>query len=355
MVSLSFTIKEATVEDFQLDFKSKSLTSRQLVEFYRDEILRLNQSLKAVIEASHSVPCAWNPYSAQGQHCNKGSNEHHAKLRQAGAIILGKASLTEWANFRGNTMPDGWCARSGQGKNPYSTEGGTCGSSSGPAISAAANLAAVTLGTETDGSILCPLAIRPSSVSELPLVSPAEQESSPLLPDRTPPICRTVADTVYVLDAIVGEDLNDEATIEASKYIPKGGYKQFLKIDGLKRNRLALLGDLFLDDQNTTGIGEKKKDAIQKLANMSRDGFEKLMTENNLDALLLPFSYGSSILATGQHPGIIVPAGYDTEGLPFGLSFGGLKGSEPTLIQIAYDFEQATKIRRPPTFTHSSY
>jgi len=76
---------------------------------------------------------------------------------------------------------------------------------------------------------------------------------------------------------------------------------------------------------------------------LSRDGFEKLMRQNKLDAFVTP-------LAIGGFPGISVPAGYDEKGVPFGICFGGLRGSEPALIEIAYGFEQATKIRRPPSF-----
>ncbi|KAK8511437.1 hypothetical protein V6N13_024074 [Hibiscus sabdariffa] len=484
----SILIEEATVQDLQHAFKNKSLTSKQLVEYYRDNIFIQAPLIKTVIEvnpdamsqadaadrerealapgqslgALHGIPVLLKDNIATKDKMNTTAGSLAllgsvvprdagvvSKLRQAGAIILGKASLTEWANFRGKRMPSGWCARTGQGKNPY-TSGDPCGSSSGSAIAAAANLAAVTLGTETDGSILCPSSNQ-AVVGFKPTVGLTSRAGViPITPrqDTVGPICRTVADAVYVLDAIAGEDSNDEATVEVSKYIPKGGYKQFLKADGLKGTRLGLLRDAFfkfdqgtvqnetferhfntlrqrgavlvedldaskfmeayngikeyeilamtaefklainsylqnlevssvrsLEDliefnnknsdlekieeygqeyfveaEATSGIGQNEKEAILKLATMSRDGIEKLMRESNLDALLSPSSSASSILATGQHPGIIVPAGYDREGLPFGLCFGGLKGSEPTLIKIAYDFEQATKIRKPPHF-----
>ncbi|KAK8511439.1 hypothetical protein V6N12_038042 [Hibiscus sabdariffa] len=469
----SIVIEEATVQDLQLAFKNKSLTSKQLVEYYRDNIFIQAPLLKSVIEVNpdamfqadaadkerealapgqslgdlHGIPILLKDNIATKDKMNTTAGSLAlvrsvvprdagvvSKLRQAGAIILGKASLTEWAGFRGKSMPHGWCARTGQGKNPYNTKGDTCGSSSGSAISAAANLAAVTLGTETDGSILCPSSNQ-AVVGFKPTVGLTSRAGViPITPrqDSVGPICRTVADAVYVLDAIVGKDSNDDATIEASKYIPTGGYKQFLKINGLKGKRLGLLKDLFFDfgddpdlaeaferhfstlrqrgavlvedldaskfleaydgiqeyeilamtaefkvainsylqnlvekiweygqerfleAEATNGIGNKEKEAIEELAKRSRDGLEKLMTENKLDALLAPFDSAAFILATGQYPGIIVPAGYDQEG-PFGLCFGGLKGSEPTLIEIAYDFEQATKMRRPPLFSRSSY
>ncbi|KAE8680877.1 amidase [Hibiscus syriacus] len=134
-----------------------------------------------------------------------------SKLRKAGAIILGKASLSEWAHFRGYYIPGGWCARAGQGKAKA-----PCGSSSGSAIAAAAaNLAAATLGTKTDGSILCP-----SNRNAVVCIKPAVDLTSrarviPITPrqDTGGPMCRTVADAVCVLDAIAGLDYNDNATI----------------------------------------------------------------------------------------------------------------------------------------------
>lgn len=86
------------------------------------------------------------------------------------------------------------------------------------------------------------------------------------------------------------------------------------------------------------------------LTKFTRDGFVKLMTENKLDALVTLGPNVAPILAVGRFPGIIVPAGYDSKGVPFGICFGGLKGTEPMLIEIAYGFEQATLIRKPPSF-----
>lgn len=97
-------------------------------------------------------------------------------------------------------------------------------------------------------------------------------------------------------------------------------------------------------------MGEKELEALSNIATLSRDGFEKLMADKNLDALVTYANTASSILAIGGFPGIVVPAGYhDADKYPFGICFGGLKGSEPKLIEISYAFEQATMIRKPPT------
>jgi amidase len=106
----------------------------------------------------------------------------------------------------------------------------------------------------------------------------------------------------------------------------------------------------FLSAEATNGIGKAEKAALSNLSKLSRDGFVKLMTKNKLDAFVTPDFSVSSVLAIGGFPGISVPAGYDTKGVPFGICFGGLRGSEPELIEIAYGFEQATKIRKPPPF-----
>jgi amidase len=108
--------------------------------------------------------------------------------------------------------------------------------------------------------------------------------------------------------------------------------------------------DIFLAAQATNGIGNKEKAALLNLAKLSRDGFEKVVRENRLDALVTPGADAAPVLAIGGFPGINVPAGYDNKGVPFGITFGGLKGSEPKLIEIAYGFEQATMIRKPPSF-----
>lgn len=106
--------------------------------------------------------------------------------------------------------------------------------------------------------------------------------------------------------------------------------------------------DTFIAAEKTNGIGEKETKAIELMEKLSQNGFEKLMKENNLDAMVTPGSGATSVLAIGGYPGITVPAGYDINGMPFGICFGGLKYTEPKLIEIAYDFEQATMMRKPP-------
>ncbi|KAJ4716738.1 Amidase family protein [Melia azedarach] len=482
------SIQEATINDLKLAFKQNQLTSRKLVEFYLGEIRRLNPVLRGVIEVNpdvlyeadkadqerkakaerskldlHGIPILLKDNIATKDKMNTTAGSFAllgsivprdafvvTKLRNAGAIILGKASLSEWANFRTFGSPNGWCARSGQGRNPYVLSADTCGSSSGSAISVAANMVAVSLGSETDGSILCPSSSN-SAVGIKPTVGLTSRDGViPISPrqDTIGPITRSVADAVYVLEAITGFDQNDEATREASKYIPSGGYKQFLKPQGLEGKRLGILrnldftyangsdvaetfdrhiqtlrqqGAVLVDNleipnldvilngtasgellamaaefkvalnaylkglvvssvrsladviafnnkfseyemteeygQNifemaeaTDGVEEELKSAVLNLANLSRNGLEKLMKEKKLDAVVTPGLFIVRVLAIGGFPGINVPGGYDSKGEPFGIYFGGLKGSEPKLIEIAYGFEQATKIRKPPSF-----
>ncbi|MED6157630.1 hypothetical protein PIB30_119135 [Stylosanthes scabra] len=106
--------------------------------------------------------------------------------------------------------------------------------------------------------------------------------------------------------------------------------------------------DIMLEAQKTSGIGKQLNEALLNMTRLSKNGFEKLLTINKLDAVVTPFSRIDKILDLGGYPGIVVPAGY-LHGVPFGICFGGLKGSEPKLIEIAYSFEQATKIRKPPS------
>jgi amidase len=106
--------------------------------------------------------------------------------------------------------------------------------------------------------------------------------------------------------------------------------------------------DDLLAAEQTNGIGARERAAIRRLKEISANGLEKLMREHQLDAIVAPNHYAAGVLAVGGYPGIAVPAGYDKDGVPFAISFGGLRGYEPRLIEMAYAFEQATKVRRPP-------
>uniref|UniRef100_A0A0E0E0E9 Amidase domain-containing protein n=1 Tax=Oryza meridionalis TaxID=40149 RepID=A0A0E0E0E9_9ORYZ len=150
----AFRIEEATVDDIQLGFRNGSLSSRRLVLFYLDRIARLNPLLHAVIEDNIATRDRLN--TTAGSLALLGSVARRdagvvRRLRRAGALVLGKANLDEWANFRTIQGTGRWSARGGQGRNPYVLSAAPCGSSTGSAIAAAANMAAATLGTETDG------------------------------------------------------------------------------------------------------------------------------------------------------------------------------------------------------------
>ncbi|KAF6998397.1 hypothetical protein CFC21_014519 [Triticum aestivum] len=488
----AFEIEEATLASIQLGFKNGSLTSVELVRLYLDRIRRLNPLLRAVIEVNpdalrhaaradaerrsaspvkylagggllHGVPILLKDNIATHDALNTtagslallGSLTRRdagvvRRLRLAGAVVLGKANLDEWANFRSLHGSDGWSARGGQARNPYVLSADPCGSSGGSAIATAANMVAVTLGTERDGSILCPASLN-SVVGIKPTVGLTSRAGViPTTPrqDTIGPICRTVADAVHVLDAIVGYDARDAAaTRRTSKYIPRGGYMQFLNMDGLKGKRIGVpngffnfpdgtvqqtvygqhlntmrkqgailienldienldiimdnlnngqqialpaefklslnsylldlsyspvrslaeiiafnnahpieerlkeIGQIiFLAAENTTGIGAPERAAIRQLKKLSANGLEKLMKEHKLDAIVMPNADASSALAIGGMPGISVPAGYGKMGVPFGLCFGGLRGYDPRLIEMAYAFEQNTKVRKAPMF-----
>ncbi|KAJ3682559.1 hypothetical protein LUZ60_015132 [Juncus effusus] len=483
----SFQFEECTIESIHEAFTQRILTSHELTKHYIAQIEALNPILHAVLELNpdaltqasqadqipfsnrtgilHGIPVLLKDNIATKDKLNTTSGSYALvnsvaprdagivqRLRNSGAIILGKASMSEWCNFRSlGSIPSGWSARGGQGKNPYNLSAIPCGSSSGSAIAVAANLVPVTIGTETDGSIICPSSFN-SVVGIKPTVGLTSRAGvmmiSPTL-DTIGPICRTVSDAVYTLEAIVGYDpLDSEATKNASIYIPKWGYKQFLKIEGLKGKRLGILrkgffefhngsveeqvfqqhfstmkemGAILVDNleienvdiindshksgewalmqtqfklalnsylsellisqvrslqdiidfnnnhpieekmkqydqsnliesQKTNGVGQKETQTISYLNQLSKLGLEKLFKDHKLDAIITPGATSHSILAIGGFPGITVPAGFGTDNVPFGICFGGLKGFESRLIEIAFGFEQATKVRKPPSF-----
>ncbi|MBX2997985.1 MAG: amidase [Caldilineaceae bacterium] len=189
-----------------------------------------------------------------------------AKLREAGAVILGKANLSEWANFRSTKSTSGWSARGGQCRNPYLLTHNPCGSSSGSGAAIAANLAAAALGTETDGSIVCP-AGRCGIVGLKPTVGLTSRAG--VIPishsqDTVGPMTRTVADAALVLSALTGVDPRDRATaLSAEKFA--ADYSQFLDPNGLRGARIGVARQSFFGvHAETDALIEEVIDAMRR-------------------------------------------------------------------------------------------
>lgn len=163
------------------------------------------------------------------------------KLRDAGAVILGKTNLSEWANFRSSHSSSGWSGRGGQTKNPYVLDRNPCGSSSGTGAAIAANLATVGVGTETDGSVVCPsnanslVGLKPT----LGLISRAGIVPIAHSQDTAGPMCRNVTDAALLLGALVGIDSRDDAT-KASAGKSSPDYTKFLDANGLRGARIGV-------------------------------------------------------------------------------------------------------------------
>lgn len=165
------------------------------------------------------------------------------QLRKAGAVILGKTNLSEWANFRGKRSVSGWSSRGGLTRNPYALDRSACGSSSGSGAAVAANFCAAAVGTETDGSVICPaqtngiVGIKPTLglVSRSGIIPIAHSQ------DTAGPMARTVADAAILLGALTGVDKNDSATTASAKRALKDyAYGKFLDKDGLKGARIGV-------------------------------------------------------------------------------------------------------------------
>ncbi|MBN7823831.1 amidase [Bowmanella dokdonensis] len=163
------------------------------------------------------------------------------QLRAAGAVILGKANLSEWANFRSSRSSSGWSSLGGQTRNPYDSSRSTCGSSSGSAVAVAANMVAAAVGTETDGSLVCPAAVN-GIVSIKPTLGLISRDG--IIPiahsqDTTGPMARTVSGAVILLEAMAGEDPGDSVS-----YAGGLDFSRHLKIDGLAGKRIGIVRNL---------------------------------------------------------------------------------------------------------------
>ena len=492
----SFKLAEATIVDLQQAMDSGQESSASLCKKYLDRIDDLDRrgpKLHAVIELNpdavsiartldrerkekgargpmHGVPMLIKDNIAThdkmtttaGSFALEGSIAPGdafvvKKLRDAGAVILGKTNMTEWANFRGDRSISGWSGRGGQTRNPYVLDRNPSGSSSGSAVAVASNLCTVAVGTETNGSVISPanmcgiVGIKPT----VGLVSRSHIIPISRTQDTAGPMARTVTDAAILLSAMAGVDPNDEATGRAADYIQRD-YTKFLDPKGLKGKRIGIarqffstesMGDLLLgpalktmEEQGATlvpftdklsnwgraesivlhyefkagvndylhWLGPKSPmrdladliefnnrnkdrelqyfgqedftksqslgpltdraylDALEQCRRSTRDdGIDAVMKKYELDAIAAPGGgpadpidviYGdrgtggsSGPAAIAGYPNIIVPAAQDM-GLPVGLSFFGRAFSEPTLLAIAYSFEQATKVRREPNF-----
>ena len=276
----AFELDELTITELQQGLQSGKFTSKSLVEKYADRIKDIDQrgpTLRSVIELNpdaesiaaaldrerkergargplHGIPIllkdnidtADRMMTTAGSLALVGSKPAQdafvaKKLRDAGAVILGKTNLSEWANFRSTKSSSGWSGRGGQTRNPYALDRNPCGSSSGSGAAIAANLGAAAIGTETDGSIVCPssanslVGIKPTVglVSRAGIIPIAHSQ------DTAGPMTRSVADAAILLGALTGEDPRDPMTKE-SRGNSATDYTKFLDKDGLRGMRLGV-------------------------------------------------------------------------------------------------------------------
>jgi amidase len=490
-ISMPFPLEEATIAEVQSKILSGEMTAKEVAQVYLKRISLIDKDLNSIIElnpdaldfaaqmdaerksgkvrsAIHGMPILIkdNIDTADKMKTTAGSlalvdaptPSQDAfivrQLRNAGAVILGKTNLSEWANFRSTKSSSGWSGRGGQTHNPYDLARNACGSSSGTGVAVAANLSLLGIGTETDGSILCPAAtcglvgIKPTLglVSRSGIIPIAHSQ------DTAGPMTRTVTDAAILLGVLIGTDKSDSITSQASK--GQKDYTKFLNKDGLRGKRIGVARQTFGKNAKIDGIiephlqsfkdsgatlidvdfatngkfgdaefdvllyefkadlnkylanrggkhksladlikfneenkekempyfgqeifymAEKKGDlkdrtyrlALQKSKLLTQaQGIDAVMNKNNLDAFIAPsggvawmtdlvngdcgvFEGMTSIAAVAGYPSITVPAGF-VQGLPVGLSIFGRAFSEPTLIKIAYAFEQLTKARKAP-------
>ena len=277
-----FELDEATVADLQASMESGERTARSITELYLARIEAIDRGgpgLRSILETNpdaleiadqldaerrergprgplHGIPIALkdNLDTADGMTTTAGSLALEGsipprdsfvaqRLREAGAILLAKANMSEWAYFRGERASSGWSARGGQCRNPYALDRNPCGSSSGSGVAASANLAALTVGTETGGSIMCP-----SSINGVVGIKPTVGlwSRSGIIPishsqDSAGPMCRTVRDAAVLLGAATGADPRDPSTAAgAAGGRSHADYTQFLDAAGLRGARIGV-------------------------------------------------------------------------------------------------------------------
>lgn len=230
------------------------------------------------------------------------------RLRAAGAVILGKTNLSEWANFRSTHSSSGWSGRGGQGLNPYALDRSPCGSSSGSGSAVAASYCAVAVGTETDGSIVCPsgahglVGIKPT----LGLVSRAGIVPIAHSQDTAGPMARSVADAAILLAALAGADPRDAATRATPSTVPSD-YRPFLDPDGLRGARIGVARAKFFGYHPPTDrVVEDAIDAMRRHGAVIVDPADVPHAgeydDSELDVLLYEFKADLNAYLAGHGP-----------------------------------------------------
>lgn len=298
----SFELDEITIAELQDGMKSGRFTARSLVEKYSERIADIDKrTTNAVIEMNpeamaiaatldeerkakgprgplHGIPVlikdnidtADRMMTTAGSLALVGSKPPKdsavaQRLRTAGAVILGKTNLSEWANIRSSHSTSGWSGRGGLTRNPYALDRNPCGSSSGTGAGISGNLAAVGIGTETDGSIVCP-----SSSNGLAGIKPTVGlvSRSGIIPishsqDSAGPMCRTVKDAAILLGALTGVDPEDAATAESAGKA-QADYAQYCDPDGLKGARIGVARKYFGFSDAVDALMEQSLDVMKK-------------------------------------------------------------------------------------------
>ncbi len=320
----SFVLNEITIDALQQKMQAGELSSHAITQLYLDRINQVDKAgpkLNAVIELNpdalsiadamdaerkagklrgplHGIPVlikdnidtADKMQTTAGALAMEGNIAKKdafivTKLRAAGAVLLGKTNLSEWANFRSNNSCSGWSSRGGQTKSPYILDHNPCGSSSGSGVAVAANLCAVAIGTETDGSITCPASVC-SLVGIKPTVGLLSR--SGIIPisatqDTAGPLARTVKDAAILLGALAGKDDADTITANSTGKA-ETDYTKFLVADSLKGKNI--------------GVDRKKKSTNQNL-NKLLDEAIALMQQQG--ANIIEIDYVEKINALGKY------------------------------------------------------
>lgn len=338
-------IEEATIEMLQKMMQNGNITAESLTRMYLNRISRLDKAgpvLNSIIELNpdaisiaqkmdlerksgkvrgklHGIPMlikdnidtADKMMTTAGSLALAGNKANKdafivQKLRSAGAIILGKTNLSEFANFRSTRSTSGWSSRGGQTKNPYILDRNPCGSSSGTGTAVSANLCAIGIGTETNGSIACP-----SSINGLVGIKPTVGlwSRSGIIPishtqDTAGPMTRTVSDAAILLGICVGEDPNDPKTLQ-SKF--EKDYSIHLDTTSLKGKKIGIDKDAMKGNEDVAAIFEQ---AIKQMKSLGADIIEidfttrlKTMGNGEHEVLCHEFKYGlNKYLNTANAP-----------------------------------------------------